>query len=475
MLDRLIKNTAARSFAEIINRIGGALFWLLIARMLGASALGALVFALSLFSFFMTLSTLGLGSVLIRDTARYPEKTASYFGHALMIGTLTSILAALLMIGIALSLNIKGITLYATAVMALAVIPGSVFYWSKAILTAHEKMQGIAWARTAENGIRLLIGSLILFRGGSLVHIIWVVFAGKMVLALVGLHLATRYAVKPQFQRDANLFRYFRSMIPAFSMITLFNSLFWSAPIVILTHISGETAAGLFGAAFKLVDLIIALALAYGQAIFPVASRHLYNDKSRYRQIFHQSVKYVSLFTLAVAAGATLLAEPLILFLYGSHMQAAAPILRILIWSIVPFSLIPVFSSSLVSYHQQKWDLAANAAAAFSVIVLNLFLQPLAGAVGAAIALLSACVVFIIVECVGVQKHLFKLYVPRRLFHALPGILIMGATITMMRGVHVLVLVLISAALYLCFLYCSGAINRSVVQHMIHRKGEIKI
>ncbi|MDZ7723104.1 MAG: flippase [candidate division KSB1 bacterium] len=471
MLERLLKNTAARSLAEVINRLGGALFWLLVARVLGASALGVLAFSLSLFSFFMTLSTLGLGSVLIRDIARHPERTAVYFSHALIIGSVTFLIVAPLMFGLALSLNIMGITLYATGVMALAVLPGCVFYWCKSILTAHEKMKGIAWARTAENAVRLGIGAWLLFTGGTLIHIIWVIFASKVVLAGVGMLLTLRYAIAPRFQWDGALFRYFGSMIPAFSMITLFNSLFWAASVVLLTHFSGETQAGWFGAAFKLVDMIIALSLAYGQAIFPIASRSLQN-KSGYRRVFHRSLKYISLLTLAIAAGTTLLAGPLVQFLYGSQMNAAAPVLRILIWCVVPFSLVPVFSSSLVSYHQQNWDLAANAAAALSVIALNLLLQPGTGAVGAAAVLLSACVIFLLVEAAGVQQCMFRLYVPMQLIYALPGVLLMWGVITLTRNTHVLISVVAAAVIYFGFLYFSGALDRTDFKRLLRRKRE---
>ena len=459
MLKRLVKNTAARSFAEIINRIGGALFWLLVARILGASALGAMAFALSLFSFFMTLSTLGLGSVIVRDVARYPERTSVYWGQALIIGTVTSVIAALLMITVSVSLNIMGITLYAAGIMALAVIPGSVFYWSKAVLTAHEKMQGIAWARTAENTVRLVIGYIVLLKGGTLVHLVWVIFASKIVLAVSGMFLALHYTAKPHFKPDINIFRYLISMIPAFSLITLFNSLFWSASVVLLTHFSGETAAGLFGAAFKLVDIVIALALAYGHAIFPIASRELYADLAAYRRLFHQSVKIVSLLTLAIAAGTVLLAEPLVHFLYGAHMLDAVPVLRILIWCIVPFSLIPLFSSSLVSFHQQKWDLAANAAASFSLIILNTILLPLTGAAGAAFSLLGACIFFLMIEGMGIHRHLFNLYLPKELFYALPGVLMMAGILLLLRGVHVLLLVPAGGVCYLCFLFVAGVLR----------------
>ena len=87
ILKSLVKNTFARTMTELINRFGAAIFWVLVARQLGASALGALAFAMSLFSFFLTVSTLGLGSVVIRDVARDRKKAGAYFGQTILFGS----------------------------------------------------------------------------------------------------------------------------------------------------------------------------------------------------------------------------------------------------------------------------------------------------------------------------------------------------------------------------------------------------
>ena len=74
MLQTLIKNTVWRSLADVVARLGSALFWILLARYLGAGTFGAISFALALMGFFELVSSLGLSSVLTRDAAQNPAR-----------------------------------------------------------------------------------------------------------------------------------------------------------------------------------------------------------------------------------------------------------------------------------------------------------------------------------------------------------------------------------------------------------------
>jgi len=83
MLRSIITNTAARSGAEIANRLGSAVFWVFVARYVGAAGLGSIAFAMSLFTLFEILATMGLGSAVIRDVAKQKNRAGLYFGQTL--------------------------------------------------------------------------------------------------------------------------------------------------------------------------------------------------------------------------------------------------------------------------------------------------------------------------------------------------------------------------------------------------------
>ena len=460
MLRSLLKNTAARTAAVLINRIGAAVFWLVVARELGATSLGVLAFAISLFSFFYTLSTLGLGAVMVRDVARQRSAASDYFGHALLLGIITSLAAVLGLMATVYIVKPAADTVFASLLVALAIFPALVFYWSKSLLTAVEKMEYISLAQTLENIFKIVFGIGAIWLGADIrtVVIMWV--ASKFLLGGTGFFLAVRTVAWPRLKWQSPIIRYFIRLAPSFSLITLFNSLFWAVTVVLLTHFTGEKQTGLFSAAYKLVDVCVAMALAYGQAVFPIASRHIKDQVHKVQSLYSHSLKYISLATLAVAAGTSVIAPQIIQFVYGREMFGAVPLLRLLIWMVVPFSLVPMLASSLVSHDLQSRDLRANIIAAISVIAFNLIFIPVYGAFGAAISLLLACIVFMGVELFFVNRKLFSIPFPMELVKVIPGLLLMAGAIYYCRHVHVLLTVWIGALVYAIYLWISGIVNK---------------
>lgn len=454
----LLKNTLARTATEIINRLGGAIFWVMVARFLGLSALGVLAYGLALFSFFSTVSTLGLGAIIIRDVAQDRSKAASYFGMTLAAGFLISLAAALVMFGTSVFTAGSFDGKIVAAILAVALVPASVFFWSKSILCAVEQMSSIALARLAENLFKVTVGIGLLVWNGDVLSMAAVILFSKMLSAIVAFVFARRVA-KPNWSMDLNLLRYLGRHIPTFSMTALTNSLFWAAPVIILTRIAGEAQAGLFGAAYKLVDMAISFALAYGQAMFPVASRTLTEKRDTFVALLTGTVKYSLMLTLAVAAGVTMLAPMIIQLIFGGDSLGAVSVLRLLIWMIVPFAMVPTLAYSLVSFFQQKIDLLANTAAAIVNIALGLLLVPSLGALGTAISMLAGTAMFWLVEWIGVRRFICRLPLTSLIWKPLLGAGLMAAVLHLDVLNHIYTITL-AGSIYILFLILSKALSK---------------
>ena len=185
ILRSIIANVAARSITEIITRLCSAIFWIFIARSYGPAGLGSLAFGLSLFALFETISTLGLSSVVIRDVARFRERAGAYFGHTLLLGFFAAVIFMVLMILTAGLIRPGHASLFTAVVMAVALLPASGFYWSKAILSAAEKMSYIAIARTAENIFKVGAGLAAVMSGLGLRSVIVILAISKMISFII--------------------------------------------------------------------------------------------------------------------------------------------------------------------------------------------------------------------------------------------------------------------------------------------------
>ncbi|MBN1999982.1 flippase [candidate division KSB1 bacterium] len=455
----MIKNTIARSVSEIFSRLGSAVFWVLVARSLGASGLGTLAFVLSLFALFSNLSFLGMDAVLIRDVAQKKSKAPCYFGHMLVFGLVSGIVFMILMIGIAFLLGTAGKNLMSVVIMAGALLPASIFQWSRAILFAYEKVKYIAVARAAENLFKVSVGLWVLMQGYGIFTVVCVVALSKLVGALVAIGFAVNKGAAPDFHLNVALIKYFSKLVPQFSLISVFNSLFWSMTVILLTTFQGEAQAGIFSAAYKIVDVCLSFAFAYGQALFPVASRISVSDPGTFRLLCHKSIKYTTLLTIAISIGTLLVADKIIFLLYGLELASAVPVLRILIWILVPFAIVPVLAYALVSSHLQRHDLFANISASIVLFAANIILVPRFNAIGAAFALLIGCTVFMLIEFFWVSKKLFKIKISLKHFKLFIAVFFMSLSIFIFRNLNILLTIGIGVVTYAIFLKMTNTIT----------------
>mgnify|MGYP005842959235 CR=1 FL=1 len=456
----LVVNTAARSLTELITRLGAAAFWVIVARSLGAAALGSLAFGLALYSFFTTISTLGLGSVVVRDVARERSRAGVYYSHTLLVTVVFSLLTAAIMIGVTLLLKPNPDTTFAALVLAAAIVPASAFMVGRSLLFAAEDMAKVTLARLGESAFKVLAGLLLLHWGAGVRGIAAALAISKMLPLFIVQPFVSRVA-KPVWRLDAPLLRYLVRMIPSFSTISIFNSLFWSAPVVMLTRVSGEYQAGLFAAAFKLVDITLSFSNAYGQALFPIAARTLKHNFDLFKSMFVKSIKYIFIMSAALAAALSVMADQIILFLYGAKMAEAAPILQIIAWMIVPFAVVPILSSTLVSSDLQKRDLLANVSASAVAVITVRLAAPTAGALSAAAAYVSACLIFALIEWASVRRKMFHFSVSAHLWKPIVGVLLMSLLLTWGKELFLPINLAVAGVAYLMFLLLSKSITKN--------------
>ena len=79
----IVQNTAFLTAALILQKVIAYIFFLALARLLGASGTGEYVAAFSLTGLFSVFVDLGLSNVLVREIARAPHEAHRYFRNVL--------------------------------------------------------------------------------------------------------------------------------------------------------------------------------------------------------------------------------------------------------------------------------------------------------------------------------------------------------------------------------------------------------
>jgi O-antigen/teichoic acid export membrane protein len=166
--------------------------------------------------------------------------------------------------------------------------------------------------------------------------------------------------------------------------------------VSLLPLFGGVAAVGAYGAASVLIDRLMILPDGICTAIFPTLSALHKNAPAEAAQLFKRYFEYLFLLGLPIAVGTSILAEPIVVLLFGRQYLAAIPVLRILSWG-----LFLSFFASLQSWtlgaihHERKAALVAVIATPLGAL-LNLALIPYFHECGIAWASLFAALVYLV-------------------------------------------------------------------------------
>lgn len=143
---------------------------------------------------------------------------------------------------------------------------------------------------------------------------------------------------------------------------------------------------GLYNAAYKPVITLLALPLTYFSGLFPVLSRAWRQGRGSLRPIAERSLHLCILFSLPCGVGGSLLAQPIVEFLFGATYTAAFVPFSILVWSAVLVILRGTCRHVLNAAGQQTLDMRCALASSFINVGLCVALIPRFGLAGAAVA-----------------------------------------------------------------------------------------
>ncbi len=97
----------------------------------------------------------------------------------------------------------------------------------------------------------------------------------------------------------------------------------------------------------------MSFAHAYGQALFPIVSRHFQEGIELVKKLVSRSVVYIFVLFMGITAIFFALSEEILGLLYGSELMNISTVFNILIFSLLFLSLRPVLVYILVARHYE--------------------------------------------------------------------------------------------------------------------------
>jgi len=463
-------NTVVQVAGKFIGVLLGILTVAVMTRHLGQAGYGQFTTAVSFLQFFGILVDFGLTLTMIRmlaepgaDESRIASNIftlrlasgAAFFGTAALIGLLFPYPAVI------------------KAAIALGSLSFLCISLSSVLVGVFQKKLAVHKAAAAEVAGRLvLFGGVVAASrlGWGLLAIVGILVAGNAAQLLLNLIFARRLLrLRPAF--DRTLWREIVRQSWPLGLSIAFNLVYLKGDVIILSLTRPQNEVGLYGAAYKILDVITIIPTVFMGLVLPVlAGAWTAGDRAAFARRLGRAFDFLSLLAVPLAVGTFAVAGDLMGFVAGTEFAAAGAPLAVLMLAGSMVFWSALFGHAVIALGLQKkmiWGYAIDAAVS---IALYLLFIPSYGAMGAAwVTLFSEAFIAAATAAVVLRGSGSRLPL-RNLGKALLASLAMYLVLRWTGGVQVLPRVLIGMAVYAAALAALGGIDRDMLSLLLKRK-----
>lgn len=383
------RNLRFFGIAQLAVRVSGIATVVVMARLFSNADFGRYTVAVALASLLTLIVELGMGGYLVREATQRPERTGVVLGHILIIQFALGALALALCAGTAMVLGYDRETW--TAVLLLA--GGFVFAIASAscvaVLVAIDRPRAIAGFQIGQATALAAATLLALVAGLGPAGVAATVFAVSMLAFPVALVVLFRHwDGRVRFDRTG-LSKTLR-VGTAYSAARLGAVLLAYLDAVMVNAFAGNEATGLYGAAYRLLLVLMIVPLVYADAVTRLLADLAAADRAALGVAYRRVLRHMIMLGVPVAVGGALVAEPLVVLIFGEDFRAAAPAAALLLLGLAfAYANSLATATALAAGRERAVALIYGSAVALNA-VLNVILIPSLGIEGAAVAMLAA-------------------------------------------------------------------------------------
>jgi|AntAceMinimDraft_18_1070375.scaffolds.fasta_scaffold02900_7 O-antigen/teichoic acid export membrane protein len=381
----IVKNTFWLSFSMVISKIIKYFLIIYAARILGATEYGVFNFALAFVALFNIFADLGITSLIARETAKGEESEIHISAAFTLKLFLTIATLALVVIASFLVPQASGIRLTILVLTGYILISGfSGFFYN--CFYGRQEMQYQSITEIISVTITTALGVYLI----TLISKAYFLAIAYLVGAVVGL-LIISFIFRKKFgtvlKLDFNKREWKRIFSWSWPLALggLFASVYTNIDSLMMGFWHLFTQIGYYNAAQKIVAMAILPAGLIATSFFPALTKaNSEQEKKKMQKLFDYQNVILTILAIPIMVGGYILANGLIIHIYGTAYQPAVLALRILLLMGGISYLAASSGRVLFIYNQQKRTFWIAVWGALLNVILNIILIPQWGLYGAA-------------------------------------------------------------------------------------------
>jgi O-antigen/teichoic acid export membrane protein len=387
---RYFKNTSWMMAEQFLRIIAGLFVGIWVARYLGPEQFGLFSYVLAFTAIFGGIAKLGLDGIMVRELVNHPEQRDTYLGTAFWL----KILGAFLVMGIMAAI-VPFTSNDANTNLFIFIIAAGLVFQSFEVVEFYFQSQVLAKIVSICKVIQLALSSMIkiylVLTEAELIYFV-------LVTAFDALSLAVSYAIAYKLRKNPAFYKHFDLSIAKQLLKDSWPLIFSAIVVMIYMRIDqimikemlGEYEVGIYSAAVRLSEAFYFIPMLITASLFPAILNAKKQSEELYKQRLQRLYTFMVWMAIVIALPMTFLSDWLIVLLFGQAYQEAGQVLMIHVWAAIFVFLGVSFGKYLLAENLTKIAFQRTLLGAVSNVLLNLWLIPIYGVAGAAMATLLA-------------------------------------------------------------------------------------
>lgn len=472
MLGAIAKNSIIHLSGKILSLLLGLVSVAIMTRYLGQEGFGYYATVVAFLQLFGILADFGISLTTIQMISKPGANVSKLMNNITSLRVVTSVIflamAPLVVWFFPYNIFIKlGVLITVCSFFASSVIQTLTGVFQKEL-----KMWEVTIAEVAGRILLVLIIVAASLLGGN---IYWI-FAGISFASLLNLIILFLYSKKYitwKWEMDTAIWKEVWRLTWPIALSISFNLIYLKTDTIILSLTHSQADVGLYGATYRVIDILTMLPAVFMGIVLPVITKHFQeNNRPELFRIMQKAFDVLLVFALPIVLGTFIIGVPLMKFVAGAEFAQSGEILKVLILAAGAIFAGGLFGYSVVGINKQRKMMWGYLTTAIITLVGYLIFIPKFGYWGAAWMTVFSEAMIMIWTAVLVTKTLKFFPSIKTTLKAIPATLIMVVVIYLFRDLHVIFLLIISGLIYFPCLFLLGGIKKTTIIELISQRGK---
>lgn len=400
-VQKLARNAVSLATGGLVAQLVFTLLEILIARELGAEAYGVFVTAYAWTVLGTFLMESGTPLWTIQEGSRNQDRLPMLLGSALTVNTVMFAVLYALLAGAALTFQGNPVLSLLLIILPYGLILTlqsglAAVYSSYQTMQVNAFFQGLApvailltYFVYARGGLSLDDVAFAYVIGGALVTGAWVIYTIRRVTPRVSAASVIE-TVRSSYQ---------------YGLTGILGQIYFKSDVVMLSLLAGLREAGIYAAAFKLVELVFKVAVLSGRVFAPAMFKASHEPGKSFDVFASMMTRFLAIAGLLAGIVTFILADELIMLMFGEKYAASVPVLRILGGVMAAKCMMIALQLLLSSIDLHAQRVVSLGITVVAHIAANAILIPRYGAVGAASATLFSGILVVVLYAISSSRR----------------------------------------------------------------------